>query len=183
MGESPGAVEARAPVGARPESAMRRPGGASTGGMDSERAVMSGRASAADVVSPLSHHYSQPMFRIRHPRHPRHVCVNLKQDHTVQRRSCRRVPGGARLHDYWQQASKRGAAKEVRFPGFRPDGDGERRADHGGERDESQVVREEGGGGRARRCFSRSLGVVLVVGAVRSDSGLGSSRASGRYGW
>jgi hypothetical protein len=22
------------------------------------------------------------------------VCVNLKQDHTVQRRSCRRVPGG-----------------------------------------------------------------------------------------
>jgi hypothetical protein len=42
--------------------------------------------------------------------------VNLKQDHTVQRRSCRRVPGGARLHDYWQQASKRGAAtcKEVR---------------------------------------------------------------------
>jgi len=37
----------------------------------------------------------------------------------------------------------------VRFPGFRPDGDGERRADHGGERDEAQVVREEGGGGRA----------------------------------
>ena len=35
-------------------------------------------------------------------------------------------PGG-RLHDYWQQASKRGAAKEVRFPCFRPDGDGERR--------------------------------------------------------
>jgi hypothetical protein len=31
----------------------------------------------------------------------------------------------------------------VRFPGFRPDGDGERRADHGGERDEAQVVREE----------------------------------------
>jgi len=77
------------------------------------------------------------------------VRVNLKQDHTVQRRSCRRVPGGARLHDHWQQASKRGAAKEVRFPGFRPDGDGERRADHGGERDEAQVVREEGGGGRA----------------------------------
>ncbi len=50
-------------------------------------------------------------------------------------------PRGARLHDYWQQASKRGAAKEVRFPGFRPrDGDGERRADHGGERDEAQVV-------------------------------------------
>ena len=58
------------------------------------------------------------------------VCVNLKQDHTVQRRSCERVPGGARLHDYWQQASKRGAVKEVRFPGIRPDGDGERRADH-----------------------------------------------------
>ena len=44
------------------------------------------------------------------------VGVNLEQDHTVQRRSCGRVPGGARLHDYWQQASKRGAAKEVRFP-------------------------------------------------------------------
>jgi hypothetical protein len=46
------------------------------------------------------------------------VCVNLKQDHTVQRRSCGRVPGGARLHDYWQQASKRGTrhhtTKEVR---------------------------------------------------------------------
>ena len=27
------------------------------------------------------------------------VCVNCKQDHTVQRRSSRRVPGGARLHD------------------------------------------------------------------------------------
>jgi len=71
------------------------------------------------------------------------VCVNLKQDHTVQRRSCGRVPGGARLHDYWQQASKRGAAKEVRFPGFCPDGDGERRADHCGERDEAQVVRDK----------------------------------------
>ena len=47
------------------------------------------------------------------------VCVNLKQDHTVQR--CGRVPRGGRLHDYWQQASKRGAAKEVRFPGFRPE--------------------------------------------------------------
>ena len=50
---------------------------------------------------------------------------------------------GARLHDHWQQlASKRGAAKEVRFPCFRPDGDGERRAraraDHSGERDEAQ---------------------------------------------
>ena len=31
----------------------------------------------------------------------------------------------------------------------------------------------------ATSCFSRSLGVVLVVGVVRSDSGLGSSRASG----
>jgi len=31
--------------------------------------------------------------------------------------SCKRVPGarGGRLHHYWQQASKRGAAKEVRF--------------------------------------------------------------------
>ena len=56
MGESPGAVEACAPVGARPESAMRRPGGASTGGMDSERAVVSGRASAADVVSRIIIH-------------------------------------------------------------------------------------------------------------------------------
>ena len=68
-----------------------------------------------------------------------------------QRRSCERVPRspggaltcrGARLHDHWQQlASKRGAAKEVRFPCFRPDGDGERRAraraDHSGERDEA----------------------------------------------
>ena len=108
MGESPGAVEACAPVGARPESAMRRPGGASTGGMDSERAVVSGRASAADVVSRIIIHTYV------------YVCVNLKQDHTVQRRSCRRVPVGARLHDYWQQASKRGTAKEVRFPGFRP---------------------------------------------------------------
>ena len=53
-----------------------------------------------------------------------------------------RVPGGAHLHDYWQQASKRGAAKEVRFPGFRPEGDGERRADHSGKRGEAQVVRE-----------------------------------------
>ena len=104
MGESPGAVEARASVGARPESAIRRPGGASTGGMCSERAVVSGRASAADVVSRIIIHTYV------------YVCVNLKQDHTVQRRSCRRVPGGARLHDYWQQASKRGAAtcKEVR---------------------------------------------------------------------
>ena len=30
------------------------------------------------------------------------VCVNYnKQEHTVKRRSCKRVPGGARLHDYW----------------------------------------------------------------------------------
>ena len=43
-------------------------------------------------------------------------------------------PRGARLHDYWQQAGKRG-----------------------GERDEAQMVREEGGGGRARRA------VVLKV--------------------
>ena len=85
----------------------------------------------------------------------------LKQDHTVQRRSCGRVPGGARLHDYWQQASKRGAAKEVRFPGFRPDGDGERRADHGGERDEAQVVREERRGGCARRAVDRAVGAPL----------------------
>ena len=35
------------------------------------------------------------------------LCVNLKQDHTVQRRSCRRVTRGSHLHDYWQQASKR----------------------------------------------------------------------------
>ena len=56
MGESPGAVEARASVGARPESAMRRPGGASTGGMGSERAVVSGRAGAADVVSRIIIH-------------------------------------------------------------------------------------------------------------------------------
>ena len=56
MGESPGAVEARAPVGARPESAMRRPGGASTGGKGSERAIVSGRASAADVVSRIIIH-------------------------------------------------------------------------------------------------------------------------------
>ena len=72
-------------------------------------------------------------------------------------------PGGGRLHDYWQQASKRGAAKEVRFPCFRPDGDGERRADHSGERDEAQVVREEGGGGRARRAVDRAVDAPLVV--------------------
>ena len=104
------------------------------------------------------------------------VCVNLKQDHTVQRRSCRRVPGGARLHDYWQQASKRGAAKEVRFPGFRPDGDGERRADHGGERDEAQVVREEGGGGRARRAVDRAVGAPFGarLGVPRVGLGLGT---------
>ena len=111
------------------------------------------------------------------------MCVNLKQDHTVQRRSCRRVPGGARLHDYWQQASKRGAAKEVRFPGFRPDGDGERRADHGGERDEAQVVREEGGGGRARRAVDRAvdapLGARLGVPRVQHPHRVGVHRAGG----
>ena len=47
-------MEARAPVGARPESAVRGPGGASTGGMGSERAIVSGRASAADVVSRIT---------------------------------------------------------------------------------------------------------------------------------
>ena len=94
------------------------------------------------------------------------MCENLKQDHTVQRRSCRRVPGGARLHDYWQQASKRGAAKEVRFPGFpgfRPDGDGERCADHGGERDEAQVVRAEGGGGREFNNRTTQYSVCVYV--------------------
>jgi len=40
----------------RSTTAMRRPGGASTGGMDSERAVVSGRASAADVVSRIIIH-------------------------------------------------------------------------------------------------------------------------------
>jgi hypothetical protein len=68
-----------------------------------------------------------------------------------------------------------GAAKEVRFPGFRPDGDGERRADHGGERDEAQVVREEGGGGRARRAVDRAvdapLGARLGVGHAYSIPG------------
>ena len=59
--------------------------------------------------------------------------------------------------------------KEVRFPGFSPDGDGERRADHGGERDEAQVVREEGGGGRARRA------VVLKV--VSGDDARVSQRS------
>ena len=73
----------------------------------------------------------------------------------MQRRSCERVPGGTRLR---QQASKRGAAKEVRFPCFCPDGEGERRADHSGEREhEAQVVREEGGGGRARRAVDRAV--------------------------
>ena len=61
---------------------------------------------------------------------------------------------------------KRGAAKEVRFPGFRPDGDGERRAEHGPRPrrratmlriDEAQRVREEGRGGLvAVRTCSRS---------------------------
>ena len=62
MGESPGAMEARAPVGARPESAMRRPGGASTGGMDSERAVVSGRASAALRIVPRA--LRDPLYRL-----------------------------------------------------------------------------------------------------------------------
>ena len=59
------------------------------------------------------------------------MCVKSKQDHTVQRRSRKRVPWEARLHDYHtgNRPNKRGAAKEVRFVGFRPDGDGERRAD------------------------------------------------------
>jgi hypothetical protein len=41
-----------------------------------------------------------------------------------------------------QKAGRRykACAKEVRFFGFRPDGDGERRADHGGERDEAHEV-------------------------------------------
>jgi hypothetical protein len=92
-------------------------------------------------------------------------------------------PLGAHLHDYWQQASKRGAAKEVRFPGFRPDGDGERRADHGGERDEAQVVREEGGGGRARRAVDRAvdapLGARLGVPRVQHPHRVGVHRAGG----
>jgi hypothetical protein len=56
MGESPGAAEARASVVTRPGSVWRWPSGASTGGMGSERAVMSGRASAADVVSRIIIH-------------------------------------------------------------------------------------------------------------------------------
>jgi len=71
------------------------------------------------------------------------VC-QVKTGHTVQRRSRKRVPWEARLHDYHtgNRPNKRGAAKEVRFVGFRPDGDGERRADHhhGGERDEVHEV-------------------------------------------
>ena len=77
------------------------------------------------------------------------ACVcELKQDHTVQRRSCRHVPGGraymttALLATGQLQAGRRYPAKEVRFPGFRPEGDGERRADHSGKRGEAQVVRE-----------------------------------------
>jgi len=47
------------------------------------------------------------------------VCVNLKQDHTVYYSGAHAgASPGARLHDYWQQASKRGAVKEVRFPGL-----------------------------------------------------------------
>ena len=40
------------------------------------------------------------------------VCEFKTGPDTVQRRSCGRVPGGARLqtlHDYWQQASPSGA--------------------------------------------------------------------------
>ena len=65
-----------------------------------------------------------------------------------QRTSIPSSPTHKRTHAHKAQPC---AAKEVRFPCFRPDGDGERRADHSGERDEAQVVREEGGGGRARR--------------------------------
>ena len=58
---------------------------------------------------------------------------------------------GARLHDYWQQASKRGAAMELlKWDYSIGQGVLERRADHCGVRDETQVVREEGDGGRAR---------------------------------
>ena len=62
------------------------------------------------------------------------VCEFKTGPHSTAALTCGGArPRGARLHDYslglyWQQASKRGAAKEVRFPGFRPDGDGERRA-------------------------------------------------------
>ena len=97
--------------------------------------------------------------------------------------ACQARPRGSRLHDYWQQAGKRGAAKEVRFPGFRPDGDRERRADHGGERDEAQMVREEGGGGRARRAVDRAvdapLGTRLGVPRVQHPHRVGVHRAGG----
>ena len=53
------------------------------------------------------------------------------------------------------------AAKEVRFPCFRPDGDGERRADHSGERHEAQVVRvkKEVMAVRATRAVDRAVDV------------------------
>ena len=67
-----------------------------------------------------------------------------KQDNTWQHRTARRSSKreaaerrpvrvrGARYRymtfDDRQQAGQRGAAKEVIFPGFRPDGNGERRA-------------------------------------------------------
>jgi hypothetical protein len=50
---------------------------------------------------------------------PEKVCVNLKTGPHSTAALMQARPRGARLHDYWQQASKRGAAKEVRFPGFR----------------------------------------------------------------
>ena len=85
MGESPGAVEARASVGARPESAMRRPGGASTGGMDSERAVVSGRAGAADVVSRIITRVCAAMCAARRGR-VFYVFAVLGEIKTAQRR-------------------------------------------------------------------------------------------------
>ena len=56
MVQSIGAVEACASVGARPRSAAGGPHGAITGGGGSERAVVSRRASAPDVVSRIIVH-------------------------------------------------------------------------------------------------------------------------------
>ena len=78
----------------------------------------------------------------------------------------------------------------VRFPLFlafaqtvQTDGDGERRADHSGERDEVQVVREEGGGGRARRAVDRAvdapLDASLGVPRVQHPDRVGVHRAGG----
>ena len=78
----------------------------------------------------------------------------------------------------------------MRFPLFlafaqtvQTDGDGERRADHSGERDEAQVVREEGGGGRARRAVDRAvdapLGARLGVPRVQHPDRVGVHRAGG----